>query len=145
MSHTPTDDERICAWFESQTEEFLRDLFDRFGAVSPRQCWNAFFNDCSSPAPQSSGDSLAAPVEAVQGVCSASSDDFLLFRSRDLQHVLMMWTRSIELREQGACAWLHTEKTAFGMLRNCFNSAPTLGDFLARLIAGANIVNGVSE
>lgn len=67
---SPTDDERICAWHDCQTEEFLRDLFDRFGASSPRQCWNAFFTDCSLPAPQSLCDSSAVPVGAVQEVCS---------------------------------------------------------------------------
>lgn len=46
MSHiSPTEDERICAWFECQSEDTLRDLHDRFDAVSPRECWNAFFND----------------------------------------------------------------------------------------------------
>lgn len=68
MSHIPTEDQRICAWFECQSEDTLRDLFERFDAVSPRQCWHAFLNDCSLPAPEGSGDSLAAPVEAVQGV-----------------------------------------------------------------------------
>ena len=65
----PTEDQRICAWFECQTEETLRDLHERFDAVSPRECWTAFFNDCPSPAPQSLGVSLAVPVEAVQEVC----------------------------------------------------------------------------
>jgi hypothetical protein len=73
MSHiSPTEDERICAWFECQTEETLRDLHERFDAVSPRECWTAFFNDCSSPAPESLGVSLAVPVEAVQEVPSPS-------------------------------------------------------------------------
>jgi hypothetical protein len=75
MSHiSPTEDERICAWFECQTEETLRDLHERFDAVSPRECWTAFFNDCSSPAPESPGASLAVSVEAVQEVPSPSEE-----------------------------------------------------------------------
>lgn len=72
----PTDDQRICAWFECQTEETLRDLHERFDAVSPRECWTAFFNDCSSPAPESLGVSLAVPVEAVQEVCAPTLEQF---------------------------------------------------------------------
>ena len=69
MSHiSPTEDERICAWFECQSEETLRDLEERFDAVSPRECWHAFFNDCSPPAHQGHSKSLAAPAAAGQGV-----------------------------------------------------------------------------
>lgn len=66
---TPLDQE-ILAWYESQTEELLRDLYDRFGAQTPRQAWMSSFNDCAFPAQQSPGDSLAAPAEAGQGVCN---------------------------------------------------------------------------
>lgn len=72
MPLTPTEDQRICAWFERQSEETLRDLQDRFDAVSPRQCWNAFFADCPPPAPQNPGACLSAPAAAVQEVCSRS-------------------------------------------------------------------------
>lgn len=70
MPHNPTDCQRLEAWYESQTEETLCDLFDRFGAVSPRECWHAFFNDCPPPAHEGLGDCLAAPAEAGHGVCT---------------------------------------------------------------------------
>lgn len=69
MSYLTPLDQEINAWYESQSEETLRDLQDRFDAQTPRQAWKAFFNDCAFPAQQSSGDSLAAPAEAGQGVC----------------------------------------------------------------------------
>lgn len=86
MSHiSPTDDERICAWFENQSEETLRDLQDRFDAQTPRQAWEAFLADCLPPAPQSSSDSLAAPAAAVQEVRSDSSDAEFGLSALDLQ------------------------------------------------------------
>lgn len=85
----PTEDQRICAWFECQTEETLRDLHERFDAVSPRECWTAFFNDCPSPAPESLGDSLAAPVEVVQGVLSYSSHKVSFHLSHHLYHAFL--------------------------------------------------------
>jgi hypothetical protein len=99
------------------------------------------FPDFAPSADQCSGDGLDAPAEAQQGECPTPFDDFLLLRSRDLQHVLMMWTRSIELRGKGG-AWLHTEKTALGMLRNRFNSAPSLSDLIALVIADGNVKSG---
>lgn len=76
MTHNPTDCQRLEAWYESQTEETLRGLFDRFGAVSPRECWHAFFNDCPPPAHEGRCDCLAAPAEAVQGVCTPTLEQF---------------------------------------------------------------------
>lgn len=70
------EDQRIIAWFESQSEETLRDLFDRFDASSPRQCWTAFLADCTPPAQECPGDSLAAPAEAGQVVCNPTLDNF---------------------------------------------------------------------
>lgn len=72
MSHITPLDQEINAWYESQSEETLRHLQDRFDAQTPRECWHAFFNDCAFPAQQSPGDSLAAPAEAGQGVCIES-------------------------------------------------------------------------
>lgn len=74
MSHTTSFDQEICAWYESQSEETLTDLLDRFGAVSPRQCWKAFFNDCAfertPPVPQGAVRAVAAPASPVLGVCT---------------------------------------------------------------------------
>lgn len=85
MPLTPTEDQRICAWFESQSEETLRDLQDRFDAQTPRQAWEAFFADCSSPAPQNPGACLSAPAAAVQEVRSDSSDAEFGLSALDLQ------------------------------------------------------------
>ena len=63
------EDQFILDWFESQSEETLRDLSDRFDAGSPREFWTAFLADCTPPAQECPGDSLAAPAEAGQGVC----------------------------------------------------------------------------
>lgn len=63
------EDQIILDWFESQSEETLRDLSDRFDAGSPREFWTAFLADCTPPAQECPGASLAAPVEAGQGVC----------------------------------------------------------------------------
>lgn len=41
MEHAITD-RQVCDWFESQSEEFLRDMFERFGASSPAEVWQAF-------------------------------------------------------------------------------------------------------
>lgn len=60
------EDQKICAWYESQTEQTLCDLQDHFGAESPREAFNAFF---TPSAEQSPGDSLAVPAEALQGEC----------------------------------------------------------------------------
>ena len=76
MSITPPTDQAICAWYEFQSEETLRDLQDRFDAQTPRQAWEAFFKDCPPPAPQSPGESLAAPASAVQEVCSPTLEQF---------------------------------------------------------------------
>lgn len=35
-------DEQLCAWHDAQTEEFLVDMYYRFGADTPRQVWAAF-------------------------------------------------------------------------------------------------------
>lgn len=71
MSLTPLDQE-IIVWYESQSEETLRYLKDRFDADTPRKAWKAFFNDCAfacpPPAPQGLGDSLVAPAVVRQGV-----------------------------------------------------------------------------
>ena len=60
----PTDDE-ICAWYESQSEETLRDFQDRFDAQTPRQAWNTFFRP--TPATNTNGESLAARAGGGQG------------------------------------------------------------------------------
>lgn len=87
------EDQRILAWFEAQSEETLRDLSDRFDAGSPREFWTAFLADCTPPAQECPGDSLAAPAEAGQVVCnqifggySATSVDHL-----DAQCTSCMW------------------------------------------------------
>ena len=66
MPHLTSLDREIYAWYESLSEETLRDLYDRIGASTPRQAWKAFFNDCAFPARQQ-GDSLAAPVLSGPG------------------------------------------------------------------------------
>ena len=76
MSHISLADQRICAWYESQTEETLRDLQDRFDAQTPRQAWTAFFNDFTPSADQGSGDSLAVPAVAQQGECIPTLEQF---------------------------------------------------------------------
>lgn len=68
------EDQSILDWFESQSEETLRDLSDRFDAGSPREFWTAFLADCTPPAQQCPGDSLAAPAEAGQVVCTSSGN-----------------------------------------------------------------------
>ena len=68
------EDQRILAWFEAQSEETLRDLSDRFDAGSPREFWTAFLADCTPPAQECPGDSLAAPAEAGQVVCNPSGE-----------------------------------------------------------------------
>ena len=70
------EDQRILAWFEAQSEETLRDLSDRFDAGSPREFWTAFLADCTPPAQECPGDSLAAPAEAGQVVCNPTLDHF---------------------------------------------------------------------
>lgn len=65
------EDQRIIAWFEAQSEETLRDLSERFDAGSPREFWTAFLTDCTPPAQECPGDSLAAPAEAGQVVCTS--------------------------------------------------------------------------
>ena len=35
-------DEQLCAWHDAQSEEFLVDMYERFGADTPRQVWAAF-------------------------------------------------------------------------------------------------------
>ncbi len=68
--HTPQtpEDLAISAWYESLTEETLRDLQDRHGADTPRQAWEAFTADCLPPATNATGESLAAPAPGGQGV-----------------------------------------------------------------------------
>lgn len=52
------EDQRILDWFEAQSEDTLRDLFERFDAVSPNEAWTAFLNDCTPPAKECPGDTL---------------------------------------------------------------------------------------
>ena len=70
---TPAE-QAILSWHEAQSEDTLRDLFDRFDAVSPNEAWAAFSNDCTPPAQECPSDSLAAPAEAGQGVCNSSGE-----------------------------------------------------------------------
>lgn len=72
---TPAE-QAILSWHEAQSEDTLRDLFDRFDAVSPNEAWAAFSNDCTPPAQECPGDSLAAPAEAGQVVCNPTLDNF---------------------------------------------------------------------
>ena len=78
MSHTSTslteaqrtEDQRICAWYESQSEEVLADLFELYGASTPRECWDAWcavVDACPSPANPAAPASLPAPAVAEQG------------------------------------------------------------------------------
>lgn len=60
-------DQAINAWYESQSEDLLRDLFERFDADTPRKAWLAFFSDCSPPATQTAPASLPASAAAGQG------------------------------------------------------------------------------
>ncbi|GAB1387757.1 hypothetical protein MASR1M59_29050 [Melaminivora sp.] len=64
MTPTPSHDERVNAWFESQSEELLRDLGERYDAYSPRACWEAFF---SPPAAPSAAESSPAPSAEQPG------------------------------------------------------------------------------
>lgn len=61
-----TEDDRICAWYEAQSEETLSYLFERFGASTPRQCWLSFHRDCSLPSVDSAA-SLPAPAAGEVG------------------------------------------------------------------------------
>ena len=86
MSHISlTEDQRICDWYDSQTEETLRDLQDRFDAQTPRQAFHAFFPDFAPSADQCPGDGLDAPAEAQQGAHPASSDAEFGLSVLDLQ------------------------------------------------------------
>lgn len=69
MSTTPPEDQRICDWFESQSEEFINDLMEKHGYdLTPRKAWDAF---SGSPAAQESqSESVPAPAEAVQQVAT---------------------------------------------------------------------------
>lgn len=60
-------DQCIVDWYESQSEETLCDLRDRFDADTPRKAWIAFFADCPTPATKQPCESLAAPAAAGQG------------------------------------------------------------------------------
>lgn len=77
MSITATIDQAISAWYESLTEETLRDLQDRHGADTPRQAWEAFKADCLPPATNATGESLAAPAPGGQGVGTINVDDLV--------------------------------------------------------------------
>lgn len=66
---TPLDQE-IVAWYDSQTEELLATLPGYEDGLTPRQAWYAFFNLCSSPATNTTGESLAAPADGGQGAGS---------------------------------------------------------------------------
>ena len=67
-------EQAILSWHDAQSEDTLRDLFDRFDALSPNEAWAAFFADCTPPAQECPSDSLAAPAEAGQGVCNPSGE-----------------------------------------------------------------------
>lgn len=69
MSHaTPLDlDQAINAWYESLSEEILRDLQDRFDVQTPRQAWEAFCAACLSSATKTPAASSAAPSVGGQG------------------------------------------------------------------------------
>lgn len=53
-------DQAICAWYESQTEETLSALPGYEDGLTPRQAWAAFFSVCPPPAANTDGESLAA-------------------------------------------------------------------------------------
>lgn len=69
MTTTPPEDQRICDWFESQSEEFINDLMEKHGYdLTPRKAWEAFFG--SPAAQESQSESVPAPAEAVQQVAT---------------------------------------------------------------------------
>lgn len=75
MSTTPPEDQRICDWFESQTEEFINDLMEKHGYdLTPRKAWLAFLG--SSAAQESQSESVPAPAEAVQQVATPTLEQF---------------------------------------------------------------------
>ena len=110
------EDQSILDWFESQSEETLRDLSDRFDAGSPREFWTAFLADCTPPAQECPGDSLAAPAEAGQVVCTSSGihclpgmlaygrtcKTFLFVR---VENGAWVWWAAMDVGSGGAGAW----------------------------------------
>jgi hypothetical protein len=154
MTHNPTDCQRIEAWYESQSEETLRDLQDRFDAQTPRQAWEAFFKDCPPPAPQSPGESLAAPASAVQEVCPFNQQardlvDLSAARpwdgsARDLRPVFPSGHKSFDgVVGQGRIAILsmcirHIRETGDGelsmFLGDCLQHLPECEAYVAHLI-----------
>lgn len=60
----PTDDE-ICAWYESQSEQWLSSLSRHVEGMTPRKAWNFFFRP--TPATNTNGESLAARAAGGQG------------------------------------------------------------------------------
>lgn len=83
-SDTCVSDGEVVAWFDSQSEEFLRDMSERFDANTPREVWNAFF--CSSPAIETAPASSPASADAGQGMgtSSISVDQILAYAKRTL-------------------------------------------------------------
>ena len=100
------EDQSILDWFESQSEETLRDLSDRFDAGSPREFWTAFLADCTPPAQDCPGDSLAAPAEAGQVVCNPTLDNSLSgFQQLDA-------SRTLQPSAKGCAAPAHGKRSA---------------------------------
>lgn len=64
---TPQD-QAICAWYESQTEETLSALPGYEDGLTPRQAWAAFFSVCPPPVANTDGESLAALAVGGKGV-----------------------------------------------------------------------------
>lgn len=60
----PTDAE-VCAWYETQSEQWLSALSRHVEGMTPRKAWNFFFRP--TPAANTNGESLAALAAGGQG------------------------------------------------------------------------------
>ena len=91
------EDQAICAWYDSQSEEFLSTLPGYEDGLTPRQAWAAFIADCTPPATQGAACAVAAPAAPALGVCTLPeqvppSDMLwrLLTDGYDLIYILML-------------------------------------------------------
>ena len=69
ITQTP-EDQAICAWYDSQSEEFLSALPGYEDGLTPREAWTAFISDCTPPATKGAARAVAAPAAPALGVCT---------------------------------------------------------------------------